>query len=42
LRCGRPVEWAYTVSTAVVEINARESDVREQFKAGKIPGAVYK
>jgi len=30
------------VSTAFADINARESDIREQFNAGKIPGAVFK
>jgi site-specific DNA recombinase len=30
------------VSAALAEINARESDIREQFNAGKIPGAVLK
>jgi hypothetical protein len=30
------------VSAALAEINARESDIREQFNAGKIPGPVFK
>jgi len=30
------------LSAALAEINAREADVREQFKTGKLPGAVFK
>jgi len=30
------------VLAALAEINARARDIREQFKEGKIPGAVYK
>jgi hypothetical protein len=30
------------VSAALAEINARESDIREQFNAGKMPGPVFK
>ena len=30
------------VSAALAEINVRESDIRGQFNAGKIPGPVFK
>ncbi len=30
------------ISAALADIDARESDVREQFKAGKLPPAVFK
>jgi len=33
---------APAVSAALAEINEREGDIREQFKAGKLPAAVFK
>jgi hypothetical protein len=33
---------APALSAALADLNARETDVREQFKAGKLPPAVFK
>ena len=35
-------EAAPALTAALAEIDKRESDVREQFKSGKLPGAVFK